>query len=328
MLCVLGLLAAGELTVRLGGERLGSGLRDLGAVPRRAERLAAADGPRVLVLGNSLTVRGVLPDTLADHLRGRRPGADCEVVAFLGAELCEWTRVLQHRFLAAGPPPDLVVVASGPRLWDVESVRGKRLALTVPATAALPIAREEFGGLEARAGWLHAALCRSFAAGPVVRRALLGRLLPHYDRGNGWLQEAIQARRARAAAADPPRRTYRRLRRLGRLGRERGTTVVLALMPFAHRYEVPPEALAAARESGVRLLDLRRLPGLRPEHFSDGVHLTPAGAAVFTPLLAEALERELPAGPAGATAATAAAGTAPRPGPVDRGATARLRRGS
>jgi hypothetical protein len=281
----LSVLATSELLFRVVAPRVSADLAALQAIPARAAKLAAAPGMSILVLGNSLAIRGFRQETFLADLRRKGVDATCETIALPAAEMCEYSRILEHEFIQPGYAPDLVLVLTGPAIWDAQRIHVERLAAVCGLRNAPQIMREEPFTFEQRACYLHACLSPSFAHAGRLRQALLSRLLPEYGRATDWYRETLMSLRERGS----PQRTYERLRRLGQLAAASRLEVVVVLMPFADRYELPPPAAAALRGSGLRVLDCRDVPGLEAADYTDGVHMNEAGAALFTPALARRL---------------------------------------
>jgi hypothetical protein len=96
---------------------------------------------------------------------------------------------------------------------------------------------------------------------------------------------ASQPRTASKTAAGP--RTFKVLDRFVALAQAHESRVCFVAFPMRRLgsevpYEIHAEALRLIGEGGMKLLDLRTLPDLLPEHYADEIHLTPAGADIYT----------------------------------------------
>jgi hypothetical protein len=312
------LFVGGQVLLSAGMDLWWPTLRDrelgqkLGHLRRR--RTEAPGRPLALVLGSSRSAFGFRPELLSAG--GRGP----EVLPFnfglLGAGPLLELRGLRH-LLAAGLRPDVLFVECWPPLLAVEEVeqdtaqadRGRF------AWADLGLLRRYAGGPGFYPAWLRAHLLPAFSN----RYALLqglgapGWLPPPLDvratwfavTPTGWTADLSPIR-----DEDRPERRLayrsqfgsalacwrlspdadRALRELLALGRREGIPTALLVMPedSAFRAAYTPEARAAAdtylrrlsAEAAVPLIDARAW--LPDDAFTDGVHLSAAGSALFT----------------------------------------------
>ena len=268
----------------------------IASFPAEARRLSAQPAPRVVLLGNSLTVN--FYDTGLIHREMAAAGA--EPVEFFNAglhtsSLFEWHYVLRSQFVGKVRRPMVAVInlspgaaqdgdASGIRLsWLAEETRWS----DVPALA-LDLPPEQFGG------YLHAKLLKTPISRNDLHFATLGHLSPNWWGGktwvNGTLHRAARERwEAQFDATHPrPAPTYERLRRLLRLGRDNGIPIVVVALPVSFHYDLDPQIERTVRDAGMTFLDLRDDPGLRipVEHYHDEWHLKSQGVEIYSRFVA------------------------------------------
>jgi len=306
-------LLAGEGLLRYAGPRVSSDIRQIRSLPRRAEKLHAGSGARVLLLGNSLARSGLQKDLfVAETRRLGAPAFAMGVENFNGAEITEWHRMLEENYASPSRRPDVVIVsaAGATSFADKPDVRLGRLAHLTSARRAPVVLADDLEGFGDRAEYAQSLLFFSFASRSGIQDKALERVIPYYDECTRRVKLAgrDRARARQAASGSGPKRTYRRLRRFLRTARHSGITPVLVLMPYAKDYEVPAELFRAAADGAARVLDCRRIDGLTPRHYSDGHHLNADGAGVFSREFAARLVRQHPDVLLGAS-------TGPRTGP-------------
>src|SRR5687768_16700153 len=187
-----------ECAMRLWGPSLSGELRDFAALDRRAKNLAAHDGPRVLILGNSLTAGGLEHPELEEALSRIVPGElAIEQVTLNASQYREWHYLFQHFFVENGACPDyLVLNFNAHRNLDDEN----RL-LTVPRLASYTrwqdtpaLFRDDILSFEDRFEFLQSRLFASFASRSRVRKAVHLAMIPGYSDGAERVSAALNHR--------------------------------------------------------------------------------------------------------------------------------------
>ena len=304
--------------------------------PPHLQRIEA-ERPDVVLIGNSILREGV--DTEALSLRtGRR----CLAVVRSGAASAWWYLALKNQVAAAAHPPELVVVVFRDHFLTEPEFRvaGKyRRALDALAGAEEPVLARLAYGEPPAGGALERALPLYRRRAELregleraVKDAWVGRILGLAPGGvdaaleRVFRREALDAERLGALQAEseapaapgvyafPARVEHSFLPEIVEVARARGIRLVFVRAKRQRDLAAgaePPELRAYLRdleawlgERGIPLLDFSRDPRLVEAHFADGDHLRPAGRAVFTELLGEALAPYL----------DPAAGSASRPG--------------
>jgi len=285
---IVGVLAVCEIAVRLFAVRFSGDLRQTYALPATADRLAAAKGRRVLVVGNSLTVYGFDAKAFGEAYAARTGGdAHVEVEAFRGSETCEWYYLFRRFFAAPGKVPQLLILP-----LNVESVRDLprveigRLVYFCDGSDVPDVLRRDLHGFGDRAEFLHAYTFASFANREKVRKTAFDMIIPRHQAGE---RKIHVARLAARRAGKRPAFTYDRLIRLIRLAAEHNVTVLGVAMPSQSGYELDPVLLKTLAAEKASFVDLRDAPGLTRAHFRDPVHLNEQGAALVTQTLVERL---------------------------------------
>jgi hypothetical protein len=300
-LAVVLAVAALELVFRAVGARVSDNLARTERIPRQAAALANSGGrPRMLVLGNSLTLEGIDAGRFKQELEASagRPIA-VETIALYGAETSEWYWIVDQQFADAEKMPDVIVVnLDDDFARDIAAVRARRLALYFPIFSTPFVPAVDLPGFETQAEFTLAKCSQAYSRAKTLGSVALGKVIPNYEAGKEWVDVQQGAMRRKQTSGEPPPPTYERLRRLVELAERHNTRVALVFFPHREGYEIPPEVLRIIDESTATLVDARQVSGLTAEHFADNRHLSKRGATVFTPqyatLLADAILRTAP----------------------------------
>src|SRR5690606_19101814 len=142
--------------------------------------------------------------------------------------------------------------------------------------------------LEDRAAYLVCTASAMCSNRDRLQRRILDTLIPGYRDGS----QELNARQSRLAERKLPPPTYNRLREFLGMTRDQHVSVVLASMPIAKHYDLDPDLLKVLREERVQLIDCQNIPGIVPEMFPDGVHMTSAASQIYSHFLADALAQQ------------------------------------
>jgi hypothetical protein len=291
--CVAALLVGLEVVSRVVLVEASRDLRRFRSYPEAARALDRAPAFRLALVGNSATDRGVQEDRLARQLAGAR-GQPLEARKLVAdaSRINEWYHILDHYFWRPGARADLFVVTFyEDDLEDGNAVEIGRMAQMFTELADWPTVMDvDLPRLGDRLEFVVASAWATFAWRSRMRERALGAVVPGYQSFATAVNEANASHlRRRAPAAGAPR-AYRALDRLLAAARAQASPLVFVAYPTPDAYPIPPETARRIEAAGATLLDLRtRVPELTPGHYADDVHLTPAGAALYTHRLAEAL---------------------------------------
>jgi len=289
-------ILAGEIAMRTVGPRSSLELRRIAAIPADAERMANAKEVRVLVLGNSLTNQGFKAEVFRDTLRSDG-GVSAHVLVryFPGSVAAEWHHLFKHSYAETGHVPDVLILPFNMiAVRDATPLTIKRLALFCSMDDIPGVLRDELRNSGERGTFLLAYLLASFAGSEKVRHSVLNKVIPYYREGEAAIHEAATRPKPTPEGSAPVRHTYKNIRRLLNLARRHRIKVICVAMPTQGDYvidEVFTETVAAA---DCHLTDVRKAAGLKEEHFVDGYHMNPTGAAMFTRALARRMLEQVP----------------------------------
>ena len=317
---VLVVLACVEGFMRKVWPRFSSELRDIAGYAVQADTLAAADAQRVLILGNSMTVCDLDIPALREQLTARLDrDVAIEAIAMDGAAITEWYHIAKSNFARPDRMPDVIVLnyhvadPTNPASFDWgvrdESYINQERLVYYLSPADMIEAIDAFETFGDKCHFVHGWLCRSVAGRGRIRRLMLSKAVPGYQQSltrfrrlpqNRWItdKQARAAERAGAPEAEPP--TYDRLTKLIGLGADRGTKMILVVMPYEDQAHVDPDLAALAAQRGISIIDLRSPAALTDQMWTDRAHLNDDGKGVFTPIYAEALAPLLDAADAAA----------------------------
>jgi len=293
------MLLACEAGYRAWGGRYSVDLRGSVELPVKAQRLGRdeLDGRSMLVLGNSYVIDGLDVEVFSARWRektGRAPRM--ESAAFLAAQIQEWYWIFKEHFTDADRTPDVLVLP----LWsrnaiDRQDFRRRRLPRFLTWRGVLTVAREDIDGFGNKMEFLLSSLSLSFAHGNGVQVRVLERLVPSYLKGSTQVHDIHQRRLDRVEARKPAPKTYTVLRRLLALARANRVRVVFVFVPRPEDYEIFPDLRKEIIRGGGLIVDCREIPALGGEHYTDAVHLNPAGAKIFSSTMVGRMIREHPA---------------------------------
>ncbi len=296
---VLALVAVGmllaEVGLRFGETSLSGDMAHLDQMETRVKDMLDGEGFRVLLVGNSLLLRGVDPDLLAARLTEEGDGpVSVGMVHPDGTTPLEWSYFLRKLVFNPSDTPDAMVLAFGPgHLSDrPASAALLRLAAHHVDGADVPgLLREELTDVESRSQFVLARASRVFALRDRIAPRVLDALVPRYRE----LAPILLRSPGRAASAGPSTPTFRYLERILEDAETAGVSVILIPMPAPEEYSVEAGALALASRFGVPVLDPSVDGRLDPARFPDGEHLDPLGMRLLTESLAPVLADALPA---------------------------------
>jgi hypothetical protein len=270
------------------------------AFPGEARALASAPAPRVAFIGNSVTDR-VQTREFADEWR-RATGVEPAVGKFVAyySNLSTWSRMYAQYFWKQGVAPDLVVITvfDGNTFRDSPPLDVGNLALffTGPEDRE-SLFENEVTTLAERADYLLSSVSHAFAARDRIRVRVLN-MIPGY-RPFATENNALNFEYARRhadphgnPAAEP---TFRGLAALLDHAREAGVTVCFVAFPMRpgsdgrKSYIISPTARDMIHDAGMLFLDMRDLPWLTADMYSDNVHLNAKGQPIYTRMLAREL---------------------------------------
>jgi hypothetical protein len=288
-------LASAEATLRVGGQRLSADVQHIRSIPVRAERLAKADGLRILFLGNSLTREGIRLEFVQEQL-GCRPPVALERVFPDDTTILDWYYVFRNDFGGRMAPNVLVLSYAKGQLTDATGIHAERIAGSFGGWSN---AREMLGldldGFGDRIDYVLASTLRVFSERERVRDRVLATATPDYRSTAQRLNESERV--TKPSEASRPPETFSRLRRLLQLCRDRGVHVVVVAMPVAAGYGIDPRLYEVLREGRADFLDMRQTAGLTGTDYADGYHLAPRGAETYSAALGKRLQSIVGCGP-------------------------------
>jgi hypothetical protein len=271
----------------LGKHKLSKDVEHLQSFSKLAEQFAQAPAgqPTFLFLGNSLTRYGVDEAVFAEafaEATGQTP-FPLKIVPDNTA-VADWSYVFRNQFVQADRAPDVLVIGfEGGHLRDAPSRHADRLAQYYCTWSDWPeLCSRDLPDFESRAEFVLEKSSAMIGNRDRVTRRALDALIPGYRVG----MDRINASLKKHSTATPTI-TYDRLRTLIEAAQDHRSRVVLAAMPVPEHYEIDPSLLELVREKQIELLDLRKIEGMEPAMFFDGLHMDAAGAKVYSRALAK-----------------------------------------
>ena len=270
--------------------------KSITAVPDDTRAMAASEGTRFLVIGNSLAIHGFDPKTFREGISSDRRGPiHVQVAAFRGSGTAEWYRVFKHFFADTGQLPDVLILPMQTRSAHDIKPTIERLVHFSAVSDVPDVFANELRSFGDRIEFLHSRIFASFASREKIRGGLFQRLIPRYhtiEKAAHRLAAATAKAKSNGKKGEP---TYADFIRLLHLARSSGVRVICVLIPTGSAYALDDKTRGIIDSQGAVLLDLRNAKGVTvPHHFADGVHLTEEGARLFTRAMTVSLLRDHP----------------------------------
>ncbi|HET9388021.1 MAG TPA: hypothetical protein VFO44_00095, partial [Steroidobacteraceae bacterium] len=252
----------------------------------RPQRVGGARS--VLVVGNSLLLQGVVRGQLRD---GLAPAYDVEIFPIEGTTYLDWLFGLQRLFDEGARPAVVIVCMNFGQLtsdathgaeFAYQLMRGRDL-LRVKAAAGLDLMTTSNYFFAHNSAW--------FGLRSHLRAGLLEKLLPGTEQLAPYLAPVqtsrLPATRPLLGAA------VQRLRQLEQLSTDHGAHFVMLLPPSLSPTDAAPEVAELAARQGIPVLVPFGPAEMPAAAFSDGFHLDPRGAELFTSRLQQELSSVL-----------------------------------
>ncbi len=297
---VLALLLVVEAGMRRFEPYLSADVEHIESIPQIVSQLGQT-GEDLLFLGSSITRHGVDVAALEPVLVAEGVASGAFSFSFIypdASDILDWTYLYHHYLSPPATQPDVIVINfAGDRLQDVEPnpQQVRRIARHHTSLEDVPQAfARDFTTLSQRADFLLSKTFVSFAHRERVRMRLMA-MLPLYRQTQRSLNETQLAQVAEATpAANPDQVTptperYTRLKRFLAEIDTRSVRVVFVATPVRDPYRIDPALRTLLADEGAELIDTRSVPGLPPAVFDDALHLSPAGAKIYSRALAEKL---------------------------------------
>ncbi len=293
ILLVLAVLAGVEAFLRATETRLSLDLIHIQAIPKIAADLDRQPHPRVMFLGNSLTRDGINEDVFKRELLAQGVGPISLRRVFPdNTQIREWYYAFRRFFVNRSHLPDYLILSCHPTsLEDHATFSIYEVARHwADSSDVREVFRADVTVFGDQVEFLLSRFSVAFANRPRISNRVLHAVVPGY----GQLARRInttrnEMRRREMASGEHFELTYKRLARFAQLARDHHVRLILVAMPAGAPYTVDPGLIEAARASGVTFLDLHDAPGLPPERYSDGTHLDPQGAEIYSRYLARNL---------------------------------------
>jgi hypothetical protein len=244
----------------------------------------------MLVVGNSLFERGINIPVLQQEL----PGFTVQRFVVSDTSFLDWYYGLR-RIFAEGGKPRVVVLGLSTRNLLAQRIEGALSAnILIRTSDVLRVGRDLHYDNTAVTNLYFENLSAFFGGSTQFRKWLLtGVIMPD-------LQQLAAGLKAKTpplpASAEVIAEAAPRLQMLNQLCAENGVRLVFVVPPTGDQgadSDIPAVETAGGRADVVVLVPIG--PGeLGPQYFSDGAHLTDAGALKFTSALSSALRRTLP----------------------------------
>jgi len=248
----------------------------------------SAGPPTILLVGNSLLLHGVVRSQLEE---GLAPRYAVQLFPVEGTTFLDWYFGLRRLF-GHGSRPDVIILCMNVRELISDSTHGEAFAHDLMQMRDLPQVKRLAGlDMMATSDYFFANASSWIGGRVYFRNGVLEKWMPrasmlvaHFTPVDPSPMTASPAIVARA---------LQHLREIEELCRSHGAKFIMLIPPTLVWHDPAPTIAADAAKEGVSVLIPYR-PGEMPaEAFSDGFHLNPSGASLFTARLDKVLPSQL-----------------------------------
>ena len=262
--------------MRAAEERLSADIAHIRSGDAISDRLHGSTGPSLLLLGNSLTREGIIPDLLAAANQ-----QDLKVEAYHpdGSSVNEWAYAYRRYFDRPGSAPDYLIIGAGrSHLFDGE-LPPDDFGAYYCSWNDLPryFARHVHDPDDA-AGFLLSRISTAYTSRHRIQPRVFTAIIPHYQ---DMLRE-LQTQPRSITGQEEGELGHRNLAELLGAARAAGTRVAVVAIPMPEPYPLPGSTVQVIADGGAALIDARNLAGIEVSNFPDSYHLDAAGAGVLT----------------------------------------------
>ena len=231
----------------------------------------------LLVVGNSLVGHGIDLPELQEHLP---PNWDATRYWIYNTTYTDWYFGLKRLFVE-GSRPDVVAVVFAAMHWEAEGTRGDYASQYLFETRDIPVIREQLDlDKTTTISLLLSRYSKFYAMRSEIRKVLLNQILPDLPQMFSLLKPGSTRH---MADSELVKVVAYRMKAYRDLVESYNARLVLIVPPVPRPQEEHQQALrVAAASAGVPIFMPLQASDLRASDFADDVHLTPAGARIFT----------------------------------------------
>jgi len=286
-LVVVGLLIA-ELVLRRSAQS-SMNFRKISGLQADSEFLSRNEkGKSVIVLGNSLTLRGIEEESVEAN-----PQHGVRLVAMQGSFITEWKWIFANHFADENIVSLLVINSDVNSLSDDSDVRLERIARSFPSLVSTVKAWDDFNSVKQVATLSASNQSLLFSWRKQLGASIQQKIVPHYELGQNAIAKAGKRESSDFSNLDDPdfdgdQLTFHTFESVCTLAKENNIKVVVVLLPTRDSYEIHSDI----QNTACSILDLRNQPELK-DKFADKVHLTEEGKEIFSPVYSKAIQEHL-----------------------------------
>ena len=271
--------------------------------PERARDLLRQPGIRIGIIGNSASDGGIDAELVQATLR--KSGLSTVSVRKFPVDdtvIVDWYYIANHYFWRGAGKPDLIIVTfEFDNLLDGKTPQIGRLAHYFTTSEDWKeVFAQDLKSASQRVDFLLSTEWLSFGMRDRIQHRLMGVLVPRYQEFTQDLRSVLRdhnAKNSHVAAAVAP--SWHALERLLRRASKEDTPIWFLAFPARDvKYKFDRQAVVLVRQARTEMLDMRSVPGIRPEMYKDWIHMTKVGQRFFSLALAERLKPLLAKHPA------------------------------
>ena len=275
-----------EAVTRIGFDRVSRIQRRVVEDYRAATALPVAvtgGRPRMLVVGNSLLLKGVDPALLKQELASKYT-----VVLFPveNTQFEDWFYGLRRLF-AEGSRPSLVIVCLSTRQLISHGTAGEYFAYYLMRPRDV-LAVKESASLDntVTSNYFFASWSQWLGSRAEIRKWLASKLMPNLERLTAFFPDKTPPM---PPAEHVVERALPHVKALSDLCRANGAALVVVVPPTLDKRDASRQLADATARLGIKVVIPLRADEVSADDFSDGFHLNEKGAVRFTQRLAAAL---------------------------------------
>ena len=261
--------------------------------PARATELLRQPGIRIAIIGNSASDDGIDAGLVQDTLRkSRLSGVSVRKFPVDDTTVVDWYYIANHYFWRGAGKPDLIIVTfEFNNLLDGRTPQIGRLAHYFTTSEDWKeVFAQDLKSTSQRVDFVLSTEWLSLAMRDRIQHRIMNMLVPQYQEFTQDLRSVLRERDAKNSHPAVPASCHIVERFLRRAHEEETAIWFLAFPARDEKYELNQDAVASIRRAGMQILDMRSVPGIRPDMYQDWIHMTEVGQRLFSVALAERLK--------------------------------------
>ncbi|MFT7619631.1 MAG: hypothetical protein ACI97A_003287 [Planctomycetota bacterium] len=286
-----------ELAAQLGAKHLNRDRMHIHELPAIAKRLHESAGPKILILGNSLSLHGVSSEIMQTQMKADGiHDATVEFAVPVGTDSMDWLYLYRRYFLNPELIPDVVVIGYV-RHHVVDLVPPKRIRRLgrhfLDVVDAKKMFNDSVPKFETQVELLLSNLSAAYGDQPEYRDLALGEVLPNFSKSERRINKVLEDKQIALVGDVTTGKKFEHIEDLAKILKATGTHGIFIPMALPEPWETDPEVEQIITELGMTYLDARNLESLTPEDFPDGYHMGERAKELYSRFLGKHVVSQL-----------------------------------